>query len=292
VSSIRLAEAWGSLLERRRALGPSLAPYAGVLSAWEALPLAPRPPLGWTAESCWATWERGTPLLSAAPVALAPDEIEPFLAPALEALVAAGIDPEPLRRFAAMWDAGELGPADLLPRPGRLGSIRAAEGAGLSATVLAFLTCAALRPWLDAHFAECRAHLRPGAWRLGICPFCGTPPGFAELLDDGQRWLACHVCAGTWTFARLGCPYCGTDRPADLARLMAEAGDEGYALAACKACLGYVKELDRRLRWNAGPALVEDWGSPHLDVYAAREGFWRGTPSLAHLLPPEAESPA
>ena len=25
----------------------------------------------------------------------------------------------------------------------------------------------------------------------------------------------------------------------------------------------------------------------HLDLYAAREGYWRSTPSLAHLLPPE-----
>ena len=33
--------------------------------------------------------------------------------------------------------------------------------------------------------------------------------------------------------------------------------------------------------------LVEDWGSPHLDLYAAREGYWRATPSLAHLLPPD-----
>jgi hypothetical protein len=48
--------------------------------------------------------------------------------------------------------------------------------------------------------------------------------------------------------------------------------------------------VDRRQRWNAGPPLVEDWGSPHLDVYAAREGFWRSTPSLAHLLPREPES--
>jgi len=32
---------------------------------------------------------------------------------------------------------------------------------------------------------------------------------------------------------------------------------------------------------------VEDWGSPHLDLYAAREGYRRSTPALSHLLPPE-----
>jgi hypothetical protein len=50
-----------------------------------------------------------------------------------------------------------------------------------------------------------------------------------------------------------------------------------------------LKGVDRRQRWNAGPPLVEDWGSPHLDVYAAREGYWRSTPSLAHLV---TEDPA
>ena len=62
--------------------------------------------------------------------------------------------------------------------------------------------------------------------------------------------------------------------------------DEGYFIEACRACHGYLKGVDRRQRWNAGSPLVEDWGSPHLDLHAAREGYWRSTPSLAHLLPP------
>jgi hypothetical protein len=42
-----------------------------------------------------------------------------------------------------------------------------------------------------------------------------------------------------------------------------------------------MKELDRRVRWNGGPALVEDWGSPHFDLVAHREGYWRPlTPPL------------
>ncbi|MGH7365905.1 MAG: hypothetical protein ACREKQ_04645 [Candidatus Rokuibacteriota bacterium] len=35
-------------------------------------------------------------------------------------------------------------------------------------------------------------------------------------------------------------------------------------------------------------ALMADWQ----DVHAAREGFWRSTPSLAHRLPPAAEGKA
>jgi hypothetical protein len=42
--------------------------------------------------------------------------------------------------------------------------------------------------------------------------------------------------------------------------------------------------VDRRQRWNAGEPLLEDWASPHLDLYATREGYWRPTPSLVHLV--------
>src|SRR5229473_2994161 len=84
------------------------------------------------------------------------------------------------------------------------------------------------------------------------------------------------------------CPRCESWNSRDLARLVAEDLEAAYFIEGCRACRGYVKGVDRRQRWNAGPPLVEDWGSPHLDLHAAREGYWRATPSLAHLLPPEA----
>ena len=52
-----------------------------------------------------------------------------------------------------------------------------------------------------------------------------------------------------------------------------------------------MKELDRRLRWNAGAALVEDWGSPHLDLIARRQEYWRPIPTLIQLaLPPDPQA--
>jgi formate dehydrogenase maturation protein FdhE len=67
-------------------------------------------------------------------------------------------------------------------------------------------------------------------------------------------------------------------------RLLAEDAEEGYFIEACRACRGYIKGVDRRQRWDASSPLVEDWVSPHLDLYASREGYWRPTPCLAHLM--------
>lgn len=49
---------------------------------------------------------------------------------------------------------------------------------------------------------------------------------------------------------------------------------------------GYLKELDRRVRWNAGSALIEDWSSPHLDLTAHRTGYWRPIPTLVEVTAP------
>ena len=74
-----------------------------------------------------------------------------------------------------------------------------------------------------------------------------------------------------------------------MVRLVAEGAEEGYFIEACLACRSYLKGLDRRERWNGASPLVEDWASPHLDCYAAREGYRRPTPPLAQLLPAGGE---
>jgi formate dehydrogenase maturation protein FdhE len=129
--------------------------------------------------------------------------------------------------------------------------------------------------------------LPDGVWTRGSCPWCGGAAGYGDLLEDGRRRLSCHLCGGAWIAARLRCPFCESWNSRDLARLVAEDLEAAYFIEGCRACRGYVKGVDRRQRWNAGPPLVEDWGSPHLDLHASREGYWRATPSLAHLLPPE-----
>ena len=112
----------------------------------------------------------------------------------------------------------------------------------------------------------------------------GSPPGFADVVEDGRRRLACHLCGGAWEFGKLQCPFCGVEGARPMVRLTPdEAREEGYAIAACRECRGYIKELDRRTRWNGGPPLVEDWGSPHFDLIARRQEYWRPEASLVLL---------
>ncbi|MBI2218514.1 MAG: formate dehydrogenase accessory protein FdhE [Candidatus Rokubacteria bacterium] len=273
-------------MERRPTFREPLAPYGKILDAWAQWCGDRVAPLRWSAEDCRERWRRGDPLLAAAVPSIRPEEMEDLLAPAIEFLVTIGREETALARFAEAWDRGDVSPAALFPEKGRIGSAAVQERSGLSQEFVAFLAHASLRPILESYFADCRPHLTDSPWNLGVCPFCGGPPGFADLLEGGQRRLACHLCGAGWTFPRLECAYCGGRNAKDLAVLRAEEQEEGYSISTCKACNGYVKEVDRRLRWNAGSALVEDWGSPHLDLIAHRAGYWRAIPTLIQLEEP------
>lgn len=283
--AIDLREEWADLLARRTELGAALTAYGEIVDQW-AQWSAERPArLGWGSAECRARWERGVPLLAEAPPTIRADDLEELLGGVMERLAAAREDATPgLRRVAAAWDRGEIGPAALFPGPGRVGAPALEEVSGLPADLLSFLAYGSLRPALEPYFAGCRPHLDEHIWALGICPFCGGPPGFSDVLEDGKRRLACHLCGGGWTFGRLRCPHCGTEESADLVRLGLEERDQGYAIVACRRCKAYLKELDRRVRWNARSALVEDWGSPHFDVAAKRAGYWRACPTLLLLV--------
>lgn len=276
-----LLDEWRAALPRRADVADALALWTGVLEGWTRWPAGSIRPLAWSASECRERWERGQALVVESEPELPREPIEGLVGPMMEHLAAAAPDAaEPLQRFAEAWDGGAVGPRDLLPGAGKEG----AERLGLGPTLPGFLALAGLRPVLEAHFEACR-ELPEGIWTPGGCPWCGGLPAYGDLVEDGRRRLACHQCGGFWIAPRLRCPFCENWESRDLVRLVGEGAEEGYFIEACRACRGFLKGVDRRQRWNAGPPLVEDWVSPHLDLYATREGYWRATPSLVHLAP-------
>jgi FdhE protein len=191
-----------------------------------------------------------------------------------------------LQHLALAWDAGAVTPASLLPSRDGIGDGAAEAASGLDGDAVTFLACATLRPGLEAWLSPAQAYFDGVEWGRGVCPFCGAPPGFIDVIEGGHRRLACHFCGGAWGFAKLRCPLCGVEGTESLYRLKAEGADEGYLVSGCRRCHGYLKELDRRERWNGGPPLLEDWGTPHMDVVARREGYRKAIPSLLDLLAP------
>jgi FdhE protein len=279
-----LAAEWEAVRERRSALREPLGFWTAILEGWMLWKAGMPEPLDWSDDACRQRWERGAPLIAEAAPALDREAVEDLLGPVMERLSADGAEAaEALHRIALAWDGGEVGPEVLLPGPGRDPAAFLQERFGLASRLAAFLAPAGLRPALETWFERTRG-LPEGVWTRGLCPWCGGFPFYGDLVEDGRRRLSCQLCGGAWMAPRLRCPICETWDAKDLVRLLAEEAEEGYFIEACRACRGYLKGVDRRQRWNAGSPLVEDWASPHLDVYAAREGYWRPTPCLVHLV--------
>lgn len=278
---------WEDLLARRPDFRDSLCLYGVVLEAWGVWNPSAVRALGWSPEECRERWERGTALIAEAPPAFDPEALEPILGPVIEAVAGIGEEEaEAMRRFAEAWDEGRLGAPALLPGLQK-GGENVPAALGISGDLLGFVGYLGLRPPLEAYFAQVRPYFSADFWDAGHCPFCAAPPAFGDIADDGKRWLSCALCGGRWTIGRLRCPFCDNRDARTLTRLSAEGAEEGYVVEACDLCRGYLKGVDRRLRWNAASPLIEDWGTPHLDLIARRRGYWRGTPSLVQLAAPD-----
>ena len=263
----------------------SLVPYGPIVEAW-AQWAPPGDAPAWSQAVCVDCWRRGVPLLAESPLTLDPGDVEDVLAVGMEAVTAARPEEgDAMRRLADAWDTGDVALSAFLPTRHAVAE-ELARRLGIRPTIAALLAYAGLRPALEWWLAGARDLVPEGVWTLGICPFCGAPPGFGDIVEDGRLQLCCHLCGGTWVFSRVRCPLCGADGPRDLARLDPGGADEAYFISACTRCQGYVKEVDRRQRWNARTPVVEDWGSPHLDLAARRAGYWRPIPTLLEVASP------
>ena len=263
----------------------SLVPYGPIFEAWAGWAPPAEPP-AWDAREAAASWRRDVPLLGVSPPAVEPSDVEDLFAVAMEAVTATRPgEADGMRRLADEWDTGGLDVAAFFPTRGALADA-VARRLDIRPAIAAFVGSAALRPVLEWTFEAARPALADGMWSLGVCPFCGAPPGFGDIVEDGRLQLVCHLCGGRWIFSRVRCPLCGADAPRDLTRLEPGGADEAYFVSGCARCHGYLKQVDRRRRWNARAALVEDWGSPHLDLVARRAGYWRPVPTLLEVASP------
>lgn len=133
----------------------------------------------------------------------------------------------------------------------------AAHRPDLGAAMCAGLEAAdeAVRDCIVTHAG--RAFLRPVAcalaplvgdddWHITACPVCGGAPDMAALGAAGERQLLCARCDTEWRAPRIGCAYCGDDRPEDV--VYHPVGEGDYRLYVCARCGGYLKTVDRRQR--------------------------------------------
>ena len=144
---------------------------------------------------------------------------------------------------------------------------------GLDATLARSILRFAALPIL-ASAAAALEPLRNTAWDHGYCPICGSWPVLGEYRGLEQtRFLRCGLCAASWEFSRMRCPFCDERDHRRLGYFHADGEQERWRAATCDSCRGYVKmvaSLDA-LSWPL--LLVQDVATLHLDLAAADRGF-------------------
>ncbi|MBI4540907.1 MAG: formate dehydrogenase accessory protein FdhE [Gemmatimonadetes bacterium] len=147
-----------------------------------------------------------------------------------------------------------------------------------------YLSRALLRPYVEILAKLGIAPDRP--LRAGHCPFCGGAPWVAARRsaaegDGASRFLACAVCGGEWSFARIRCPACSEHNPERLPCFRSDTYP-AVRIEACETCRRYVKSIDLTLDARAIPE-VDDLLSLSMDLWAESEGFDRIEPGLAGI---------
>ena len=149
-----------------------------------------------------------------------------------------------------------------------------AESRGLDPALAATLLRWTLLPALIPIQSILTATLPSGRWTHGYCPICGAWPLLGEFRGLEQaRFLRCGLCAMSWEFPRLKCPFCGNDDHHRLGYLH-EDGEEGkQRVAVCDACRGYVKMVATLTPLEPVRLLVMEVATLPLDLIAAERGY-------------------
>jgi FdhE protein len=142
-----------------------------------------------------------------------------------------------------------------------------------STQALEFVAGQLLKPFLEKRAESLRPLIQGLHWHKGTCPICGSLPELGYFVGDGgERWLRCGLCAHTWRFTRIMCPFCENDDQEQLEYFFVE-DREHERVELCHKCRRYLLTLDLRKRTQEVALEVASLGLLHLDVLARQKGF-------------------
>jgi len=101
----------------------------------------------------------------------------------------------------------------------------------------------ALAPCLQRAAEAILPRLDLSLWTEGFCPVCGGRPNLALFEQSrGARQLFCSRCDGSWSYQRVGCPFCGSEAK----QTYYPSQDGAHRLYVCPDCHRYLKTADLR----------------------------------------------
>ena len=127
----------------------------------------------------------------------------------------------------------------------------------------------ALAPYLQRAAEVILPRLDLSLWTKGVCPVCGGRPNLALFEQSrGARQLFCSRCDGSWSYQRVGCPFCGSGGK----QTYYPSQDGAHRLYVCPDCHRYLKTVDLREIHRPVYPLVERLVLVGMDLAAQQMG--------------------
>jgi formate dehydrogenase accessory protein FdhE len=149
---------------------------------------------------------------------------------------------------------------------------------------LQFFSIYLARPFREEAARRLWNQTQAAFWQNGYCPVCGHSPVLGRLIGTpGQRQLWCCCCNTSWSFPRIGCPFCKNQSQEQLGYLTVNEFAAGR-IYVCDKCRRYLKTVV--CPEESGP---DDWDHDRdyfstvvLDSVARQEGYIAEPVWLAH----------
>ncbi len=132
----------------------------------------------------------------------------------------------------------------------------------------------ALKAFLRAWRREVEGIVDVENWKQSHCPFCGSPPGLAEIQGkQSERHLRCLRCGADWPYPNLQCAFCGCDDYHQLGILWPESDVLKYSVITCQVCKRYIKTIASYAPSPVEKLAIEDLATLPLDWAAVEKGY-------------------
>lgn len=147
---------------------------------------------------------------------------------------------------------------------------------GIDKKNLAFVAYLSIKPSVIHCAEQLLSYLDPdNPWDKGICPLCGSAPGFSMFEEEGERVLYCGFCWHRWAAQRIFCPFCENKDSKTLHYYFSEE-EKNYRIDCCDRCKTYLKAIDQRNTDRIIYPPLEFVATLHLDIKAQEMGFKSG----------------
>jgi FdhE protein len=175
----------------------------------------------------------------------------------------------------------------------------------LDTALLFFFIKSSVKPFAESLAEEIISNCNLPPWSEASCPICGSLPSLAYLKParsyvDGhgqllpsheevprqalKRFLVCSLCNYCWSFPRLKCPFCRTERQGALRYFCIDSNEKGIRVDVCNDCKGYIKTIDYEYEQIAEEVLfLEDLDTIYLDLVAEKEGYCKKAKGIFSL---------